>query len=110
MIVNTLGWFVAGISVAGFVSLWFVMSYKELSAKEKSLDTISEQVQMHRRLYMQERGGENDAVAQKILENKLMVYREVEKEYNALLRRPINRIPSYMMGFRPAGKELGKYK
>jgi hypothetical protein len=39
-----------------------------------------------------------------------MVYREVEKEYNALLRRPINRIPAYMMGFRPAGKELGKYK
>ena len=107
MIVNTLGWFVAGISVAGFDSLWFVMSYKELSAKEKSLGTISEQVQMHRRLYMQERGGDNDAAAKKILENKLMVYRELEKSYQAMLKMPMNRIPAYILGFHSAGKDRG---
>jgi hypothetical protein len=103
----TLGWFIAGIGVAGFVILWFVVSYKELSSKQKSLDTISEQVQMHRRLYMQERGGENDTAAQKILENKLMVYREVEKSYNALIKRPMNRIPAYILGFHPVGKGGG---
>ncbi len=107
MTVATLGWFIAGVGVAAFVTLWFVVSFKELSAKQKSLETISEQVQMHRRLHMQERGGENDAAAQKILENKLMVYREVEKSYNALIKRPMNRIPAYIMGFHPAGKERG---
>ena len=105
MIAATLGWVIAGICVAAFVTLWFIVSFRELSAKRKSLDASSEQVQMHRRLHMQERGGENDAASQNILENKLMVYREVEKGYNALLKRPINRIPAYIMGFRPVGKE-----
>ena len=105
MTAATLGWLVAGICAAAFVTMWFTVSYRELSAKRKSLEAIREQVQIHRRLYMQERGGENDAVAQNVLENKLMVCREVEKDYNALLRRWMNRIPSYFMGFRPAGKE-----
>lgn len=103
----TLGWFISGICVTAFVTLWFTMSFRELSAKQKSLETIKEQVQTHRRLHMQERGGENDAAAQKILENRLMIYRELEKNYNALLKRPMNRIPAYIMGFHPAGKERG---
>lgn len=105
MTTATLGWFIAGICVLAFVTLWLTVSFRELSAKRKSLTAISEQVQMHRRLNMQERGGENDAAALNILENKLMVYREVEKNYNALLKRPMNRIPAYIMGFHPTGKE-----
>ena len=97
MIVATLGWFIAGISVTAFVILWFTVSYKELSVKRKSLNAIGEQVQIHRRLYMQERGGENDTAAKKILDNKLMVYREIEKDYKTLLKRPMNRIPGYIM-------------
>jgi hypothetical protein len=100
-----IGWFFAGICVTAFITLWFVVSFKELSAMQKSLDTIREQVQMHRRLYMQERGGENDAVSLNILENKLMVYREVEKNYNALLKKPMNRIPAYILGFSIKNKE-----
>jgi len=103
----TLGWFIAGICIVLFVILWFQVAARELSAKRKSLNAISEQVQIHRRLYMQERGGENDAVAHNILENKLMVYREVEKDYNQLLKKPMNRIPAYIMGFQPTGKERG---
>lgn len=105
MLTETIGWFIAGISVAAFVILWFTVSFRELSTMQKSLDTISEQVQMHRRLYMQERGSENDDAAKKIFENKLMVYRETVKNYNVLLKRPMNRIPAYIMGFHPAGKE-----
>lgn len=102
-----LGWIIAGICVVAFVTLWFTVSLRELSEKRKSLDAINEQVQIHRRLYMQERGGENDAAALNILENKLMVYREVEREYAALLKRPMNRIPAYIMGFHPDGKRSG---
>lgn len=107
MTAAVLGWIIAGICVTVIITMWFIVSYKELSAKYKVLDTISEQVQMHRRLCMQERGGENDVPAHTILESKLMVYREVEKEYNALLKRPINRIPAYIMGFHPSGKKRG---
>ncbi len=105
MTAGTLGWLIAGVCVIAFVTLWFTVCFKELSAKRKSLNNIHEQVQMHRRLYMQERGSENDAAAQNILDNKYMVYREVEKDYNALLKKPINRIPGLIMGFRPAQKE-----
>lgn len=99
MLTATLGWLVGGISVTAFVTLWFSVSYRELSAKRKSLEAIKNQVQLHRRLYMQERGGENDAAAKNILENKQMVYREVENEYIALLKKPMNRIPGLIMGF-----------
>ena len=107
MTVAILGWFIAGIWVTAFVTLWFIVSFRELSAKQKSLDTISEQVHMHRRLHMQERGGENDTASHKILEHKLMVYREIVKDYNILIKRPMNRIPAYIMGFRPVGEERG---
>lgn len=107
MTAGILGWFIAGVCVQAFIILWFTVSYRELSAKRKSLMAIDEQVQIHRRLYMQERGGENDAMALKMLENKLMVYREVEKSYNNLLKKPWNRIPAYILGFHPIGKERG---
>ncbi|PHV70515.1 hypothetical protein CS063_10535 [Sporanaerobium hydrogeniformans] len=102
---NMLGWFAAGICTVAFVILWFSLSFRELSAKRKSLDIIYEQVQMHRRLYMQERGGEYDVAAQNILASKLMVYREVEKDYNALLKTPMHRIPAFILRFHLARKE-----
>lgn len=94
----------AGICFAAFVTLWFYVSYRELSAKLKSLCAISEQVRLHRRLYMQERGGEHEAAARNIYENKLMVYREVEQDYNTLLKKPMHFIPGCIMGFSSLSK------
>lgn len=105
MTAATLGCFIAGIFVAAFVVLWFYISFRELSAKRRSLEAISEQLQLHSRLYMQERGGNNDTAAQKILANKLMVYSEVRREYNALLKKPLYCIPGYFMGFHKCQKE-----
>lgn len=99
MTLATLACLFAGICFVAFVTLWFYVSFKELSAKRKSLCAISEQVQLHRLLYMQERGGEHEAAARNIYENKLMVYREVEKDYYALLKKPLNLIPGCFMGF-----------
>jgi hypothetical protein len=104
MAVATLGWLIAGICVVAFITLWFIVSFRELSEKQKSLEAIAEQVELHRGLYMQERGSDNDAAAKNILENKLMVYREVERSYYALLKRPMNRIPAYIMRFYPVEK------
>lgn len=95
----TLACIFAGIFFAAFITLWFYRSFQKLSAKCKSLNAMSEQVQFHRKLYMQERGGENEAAARNIYENKLMVYRKMEQDYNALLKKPMHRIPGCVMGF-----------
>lgn len=94
-----LGWCTAGVSILFFLTMWFALCYKELSERRKSLEIINEEVKMHRRLYMQERGGKNDSAALNILESKLLAYREMEKNYNALLKKPMYRIPAYIMGF-----------
>jgi hypothetical protein len=95
----TLACFFAGICFAAFVTLWFYVSFRELCAKRKSLYAISEQVQFHRKLYMQERDGEHEVAARNMFENKLMVYREVEKDYKDLLKKPMHLIPGCIMGF-----------
>lgn len=99
-----LGWFIAGICFTAFIILWFWVSYREIYAKRCSLDSISEQVTMHRKLFMQERGGAFDASAQTVLTNKLIAYSKAEMEYNALLKKPAHCIPAYILGFRPTGK------
>lgn len=108
MITDLLGWLIAGLCVLVLITLWFSVSYKELSAKRKNLIAIGEQLRTHRLLCMQERGGENDIAAQKILQNKLMVYHKLKEEYNALLKRPFNRIPGYIMGFHSVESECCK--
>ncbi|NLC18877.1 MAG: hypothetical protein GX757_06575 [Clostridiales bacterium] len=107
MTTDLLAWLISGLCVLAFIALWFSVCYRELSAKRKNLLAVGEQVRMHRLLYMQERGGENDIAAQKILENRLMVYQKLEKDYNAMLKRPFNRIPSYIMGFHSVKNENG---
>lgn len=104
MTIALLGWLLAGICVVAIITIWFIVSYKELSDKQKRLAAITEQIQLHRKLCLQERGGDHDAAAQNILENKLMVYREMELDYDALLARPLNRLPAYVMGFHTTGK------
>ena len=100
-----LGWFAAGVCAAAFLILWFGVSYRELSDKRRSLDSAREQLELHQKLFMQERGGELDEAAGKQLEAKRMVCREVEKNYNALLKNPLYAIPGALMGFHRAGEE-----
>jgi len=105
MATDLMAWFIAGLCVSAFIILWFSVSFRELSAKRKNLIALGEQVRMHKLLCMQERGGENDNAAQKMLESKLMVYHKLEKDYNALLKRPFHRIPGYIMGFYPTNND-----
>ena len=100
-----LGWFAAGIFFAAFIFLWFCISYQELSLKRSSLNAISEQVAMHRKLFMQERGGQFDSSAQNMLSSKLIAYEEAKKIYNGYIKKPLYFIPAYIMGFRNIGNE-----
>lgn len=99
MTTDAMGWFIAGICVCAFLALWLVVSYRELAGRRKKLDAIREQVDYHRKLCMQERGGELDPAAQNILENKIIVCQELEKDYNRALKNPLYAIPGYLLGF-----------
>ncbi len=103
MATGILGWFIAAVCLVALVAVWLSASIRELLAKKQRLDDISEQVALHRKLCMRERGGEHDAAAQNMLSSKLMVYREVARDYNALLKKPMHRIPSLILGLHPEG-------
>lgn len=100
MTADAIPWLVAGVCAMAFIVLWFSVCHRELAGKRRSLDFVAWEVRRCRGLRMQERGGENDALAENMLETKLMVYRKLAREYNELLKSPANRIPGFLMGFR----------
>jgi len=97
--------FIAGICVAGFVTIWFTTAYKELSKKQNSLADLEEQLLLHERLYLQAMDSPDAPFSTGMLETSRMLYREAAKSYNRILRKPMNRIPSLLMGFRTADEE-----
>lgn len=105
MTIEAMGWIVAGICACMLLTLWLVVSYRELAGRRKRLEDIREQVDYHRKLCMQERGGELDPAAQNILENKIIVCREMEKEYHRALKKPLYVIPGYLLGFHRGEKD-----
>ena len=110
MISSILGWIIAGICLAALVLTWFVISYRELIEKRSSLESIIEQIKLHRSLYMQERGSENNTAARSLLDNKIIVCREVAREYDAFIKKPINLIPAHIMDFNSSEKLKEKIK
>ncbi len=98
--------FITGICAAGFVTIWFTTAYAELSAKRNCLDDLDEQLRLHERLYAQVRDGPDARSANGMMETSRMLYREAAKGYNNILHKPMNRIPSLLMGFREV-KDMG---
>lgn len=94
--------FIAGICVAGFVSIWFTTARAELTAKRNSLAALEEQMRLHEGLYAQERHGPDAQPAAKMLETSRMLCREAANSYNRILLKPMNRFPALLMGFRTA--------
>ena len=94
--------FVAGICVAGFVTIWFTTACAELTAKRNSLDGPEEQLRLHEGLYAQARDGPDEQPSVRMLETSRMLCREAAKNYNRILEKPMNRIPALIMGFRAA--------
>lgn len=97
-----IAFFVAGICVAGFVTIWFKTACAELTAKRNSLAGLEEQLHLHERLYAQSRDGPDAKSSAGMLETSRMLCREAAKSYNRILRKPMNRFPALLMGFRTA--------
>lgn len=101
--------FIAGICVAGFLTIWFTTAYKELSAKRNSLSDLEEQLRLHEGLYAKTMDGPDARAAAGMLETSRMLYQEAAKGYNRILRRPMNRFPALLLGFRKA-EEKGNFR
>jgi hypothetical protein len=94
--------FIAGICVAGFITIWFRTAYRELSAKQNSLADLESQLHLHEMLSTQAKDGPDAQAAAKMVETSRMLFSEAAKGYNRVLRKPANRIPALLMGFRTA--------
>lgn len=92
--------FIAGISTAVFLTLWVVTSYQELLRKRQEVIAAAEQVELHCALHRQARESPNAKAAKKMLDTSRVVYLETVKSYNHCLRKPMNRLPGWVMGFR----------
>lgn len=99
--------FVAGICATGFLTIWFTTSFKELSIKRVNLIDLEKQLSLHERLALEARGGPEASAAEGMLQTSRMLCREAAKGYNRVLRKPMNRIPSLLLGFRTADEEHG---
>lgn len=102
---NVLAWFIAGISTAGFVTLWFIVAYHELANARQNIENARRQMLLHSTLYPSMRDGPNEAAAQSSVDTTQMIYHEVVKKYEHIRRKPMNRIPAFVFRFREVNSE-----
>ncbi len=97
--------FIAGICAIGFVAIWFKTAYAELSQKQNCLADLEEQLRLHEGLFAQAKDSSDMRSANKMMETSRMLCREASKSYNRILRKPMNRVPALLMGFRAVDEE-----
>lgn len=98
---------IGGACAVGFAAIWFAAVYKKLSEKRRNLEGLRDQLLMHKKVSAQTWDGPDRETATKMLETNRMIYREAAKGYNRLLKKPFNRFPAFLMGFRPADESGG---
>ncbi|MBS5661563.1 MAG: hypothetical protein KHW79_09850 [Clostridiales bacterium] len=91
---------IAGGCAVGFIAIWFVTVRKELDQRRRNLISLHEQLLMHEEASAQIRDGPDREIAVRMLDTNRMVYRDAARNYNRLLKKPINRLPAFLMRFR----------
>ena len=82
---------IAGGSLLALNTVWFLSVYRILSEKRKSALSAAEQV----------KGSPQELTARRVLSVSREIFQQIRDGYNQALRRPLCRIPGYLMGFRP---------
>ncbi|NLM60701.1 MAG: hypothetical protein GX193_01315 [Clostridiales bacterium] len=90
---------VAG-SISSLLILWFARVRKVLTGKKESVLLAAEQVELHLRGCEKARGSPDEQSAQRMMEIVREIYTQIERSYHETLKKPANRIPGYLMGFR----------
>jgi hypothetical protein len=94
----------AGISTTAFLALWFWVVRQELTTKKDTVKSARSQLTACRKKYLQARNGPEEIDAQGILTRSRDIYQQSVTLYNQTLRKPWNRIPGFLMGFREISK------
>lgn len=82
------------------IAIWFITTYLILSRKRRAVAGIKEQVNMHRKLYLQECGSENEQAAKRMLDTSRFLYEEIRREYNNTINKPGYHFTGYVLGYR----------
>lgn len=93
--------------VVGFVVIWFMAVYRELSGKRRNLSSLKELLLMREEVPAQARDEQDRKISVKMLENNRMVYREAVRAYNRSLKKPVHFLPALLMRFHAADESGG---
>ena len=92
---------IAGGSLLALNTVWFLSVYRILSEKWKSALSAAEQVKLHTDGFRQVKSSPQEPTARRVLSVSREIFQQIRDGYNQALRRPLCRIPGYLMGFRP---------
>lgn len=92
---------IASISTAAFLALWFWVVHRELRFRKDTVKSAESQLAACRKKHMQARDDPEGTDTQCILARSRDIYRQSVTLYNQTLQKPQNRIPGFLMGFRP---------
>lgn len=91
---------VAVISSISFLTLWFMTVSRELRSKADTVNKADTQLAACRKNHMLSGGRYDEEAAKSILARSIDIYNQSVTLYNQALRKPWNRLPGYLMGFR----------
>lgn len=90
---------IATACAAGLVATWFVTVHRELDQRRRNLAGLREQLSLHEDAFSQVSGDSEEQIAAKMLETNQKIYQEAVRNYNRLLKKPINLLPALLMKF-----------
>ena len=88
---------IAVVSTAAFLWLWFRDVRRIMRERKSTVDSAKAQLDIFREKAHKAR---DDPDAAAVLERSESIYRQAVEHYNQALRKPWNRLPAALMGFR----------
>lgn len=100
--VAAISYLITAISTLALLALWFINAYQVIFREMQDLIQAEEQVRLLRECFDKKRNSPDEASAERMLETSMHIYTRIEKSYNQTLKKPVYRIPGFLMGFRRA--------
>lgn len=97
-----IAYFIAGFSTAALLTLLFFNAYAVLSRKREDVRNAEDNVRLLQNCFNGMRNTPDEVTARRMLKTSIQIYTQIEKCYNETLRKPVYRIPGFLMGFRRA--------
>ncbi len=98
----TIAYFIAGFSTAALLTVLFFNAYAVLSQKREDVRNAEDNVRLLQECFNGMRNTPDEMSARRMLKTSMQIYTRIEKSYNQSLRKPVYRIPGFLMGFRSA--------